>query len=245
MPTLLTGYWRLSRAPRYSLLFALPLLLGYQLLAAFASSGAHRSLRNGADVMLQTLFIAIAGRWGPIVFLCCVMGIGLWLVVRDIRAHGRRLSAAIFLGMAAEAVALALVFGLVVGALTSRVVGSSLLIPASPIAALGWPSRLMLSLGAGIYEELLFRVVLVTALATGARALLRWGPETAGAFGVVTGALAFSAVHYVGPYGDRLTLYSFVFRMIAGVFFSALYVLRGFGITAWTHALYDGLLLLG
>ncbi len=29
---------------------------------------------------------------------------------------------------------------------------------------------------------------------------------------------------------------------IAGVLFSGLYLLRGFGITAWTHALYDVLL---
>ena len=43
---------------------------------------------------------------------------------------------------------------------------------------------------------------------------------------------------------DRLQLYSFLFRMIAGVFFSALYLVRGFGITAWTHALYDLSLLL-
>ena len=57
------------------------------------------------------------------------------------------------------------------------------------------------------------------------------------------GAAVFSAFHYVGPYGDRLELYSFVFRLIAGLFFSALYVLRGFGITAWTHALYDVLVL--
>jgi hypothetical protein len=34
-----------------------------------------------------------------------------------------------------------------------------------------------------------------------------------------------------------------VFRTIGGLFFSALYVLRGFGITAWTHALYDILVL--
>ena len=55
--------------------------------------------------------------------------------------------------------------------------------------------------------------------------------------------MLFSAAHYIGAYGDRLTLYSFVFRMIAGVFFSALYLMRGFGVTAWTHALYDVLLL--
>jgi hypothetical protein len=56
---------------------------------------------------------------------------------------------------------------------------------------------------------------------------------------VVLGALIFSAFHYIGPYGDRLELGSFTFRAVAGVLFSGMYVLRGFGITAWTHALYD------
>ncbi len=55
----------------------------------------------------------------------------------------------------------------------------------------------------------------------------------------------FSAFHYIGPYGDPLRLDSFVFRMIAGLFFSGIYLLRGFGITAWTHALYDIFLLAG
>jgi hypothetical protein len=53
------------------------------------------------------------------------------------------------------------------------------------------------------------------------------------------GALIFSAFHYVGEYGDPLELGSFVYRAIAGLAFSGLYLSRGFGITAWTHALYD------
>src|SRR2546421_10624546 len=97
----------------------------------------------------------------------------------------------------------------------------------------------MLSLGAGIYEELLFRVLLVGALAAAARALLGWRPVTAGAAAPLLGAALFSAFPYIGPYGDRLQGYSFVFRMGAGLFFSALYLTRGFGVTAWTHALYD------
>jgi hypothetical protein len=100
-------------------------------------------------------------------------------------------------------------------------------------------TQLMISLGAGIYEELLFRVLLVGVLAWAARRLLGRGPGAAGVFATVVGALIFSAFHYVGPYGDRLELASFTFRAIAGVMFSALYLLRGFGITAWTHALYD------
>jgi hypothetical protein len=55
----------------------------------------------------------------------------------------------------------------------------------------------------------------------------------------IAGALIFSAFHYIGPYGDAWQVYSFVFRTIAGLFFSGLYLTRGFGVTAWTHALYD------
>ena len=241
------SYWQVSRAPRYSLLFALPLLLFYQVLAALQRVGPQGSLRNGADVILESLFVGLAGRRGPLVFMVCLMGLGVWLVARDMRKSGRGLRGVVFAGMLAEAVALALAFGVVVGGLTSHVVRPPPLPPAmiafAQIETLGGWTRLMLSLGAGIYEELLFRVVLVAALAWIGHAILGWRPAIAGGWAVLLGAVLFSAVHYVGPYGDRLTLYSFVFRMVAGVFFSALYLLRGFGITAWTHALYDVFLL--
>jgi hypothetical protein len=53
------------------------------------------------------------------------------------------------------------------------------------------------------------------------------------------GAILFSAFHYIGPLGEPMQLESFVFRTLAGLAFSGLYLTRGFGITAWTHALYD------
>jgi hypothetical protein len=105
--------------------------------------------------------------------------------------------------------------------------------------------QLMISLGAGIYEELLFRVVLVSGLAWLATRLFGWRRSGANIFAVVLGALIFSAFHYLGPYGERLALDSFTFRTVAGLLFSGLYVLRGFGITAWTHALYDVFLAVG
>ena len=86
----------------------------------------------------------------------------------------------------------------------------------------------MLSLGAGLYEELLFRVLLVSALAAGARAVFGFGVKGAGVFATLVGALIFSAFHYIGPFGDPFSLTSFTFRAISGVAFSALYLLRGF-----------------
>jgi len=246
MTTPLHFYWRAARAPRYSLLFALPLLLAYEAMAALLAAGRKTAVRNGADVLLKSAFIALAGEWGPRVFEVCLIGTGVWLVARDMKRHGTRLSIAVFAGMVAEVVVLALAFGVVVGGLTSRLLAP--LAPLAPLAigpadALPVATRLMVSLGAGLYEELLFRVVLVALLAFAARRLLGWRPVPAAAAATIAGALLFSTFHYLGPYGDPLALYSFLYRMLAGVFFSALYLGRGFGITAWTHALYDVLVL--
>jgi len=79
-------------------------------LAVWLAAGP-RSVRNGADVILQGLFTAVAGRWGPPLFMICLIGGGLWLVARDTRAHGSRPQEQVFLGMLAESLLLALAFG--------------------------------------------------------------------------------------------------------------------------------------
>ena len=243
-------YWYAARAPRYSLAFAFPLLVAYELLAFALSHGEVTGVRTGADVLLKSLFVALGGRYGLALFNVAMIGGGAAIAWRDARRSGGiRLG---YLGwMLAESVAYALVFGMVAGTLTV------LLLPhlafTAGVAATGsvWPggqsfaTQLMISLGAGIYEELLFRVVLVSGLAWLAMRLFGWRRAGANAFAVMLGALIFSAFHYIGPYGERLALDSFTFRTVAGLLFSGLYVLRGFGITAWTHALYDVFLAVG
>jgi len=243
---LTSDYWQASRSPRYSVLFALPLLVLYQILAAAVPAGPEGGVRNGADVMLQSVFMWVAGAWGPRLFMACLVVAGLWLVLRDLRSHPGRLRSGVFAAMLAEAIGLALVFGFVVGGLTAALLGEPppLSMVQGGTAQLGRGTVLMLSLGAGIYEELLFRVVLVGLFAWVARRVFGFRPLIAGTSATIAGALVFSAFHYIGPYGDPWQVYSFVFRTIAGLFFSALYLTRGFGITAWTHALYDVFLVL-
>jgi len=236
-------YFKDSRAHRYSILFALPLLLGYEALAAMLAKPGQGELRNGADALFRAAFTAVAGDRGPIIFMAAVSLLGVGLVVRDLR-KSNGLRAMMFVGMLAESVVLAFVFGVVVGLVTAQLLGSLHALSIGPVTELSWPTRLMLSLGAGLYEELFFRVVLVTALAAGARVVLGLGPRGAGFIAAFVGAFIFSAFHYIGPFGDEWKLQSFVFRMLSGLAFSGLYLLRGFGITAWTHALYDAFLLL-
>jgi hypothetical protein len=237
-------YWEESRSHRYSLVFALPLLLLYELLEALAPVRVQGGVvRNGADVILTSAFTALFGPRGPLVYMGLVIGGALVLVWRDRRAGPVRPH--YFALMLAESAVLALLFGVVVGVATVQLLGPLRSLAAGS-AGLGGSAleRLTLSLGAGLYEELLFRVVLVAMISNGLR-LIGFSRVTAGVVAVIAGALLFSAFHYVGALGDPLRLDSFVFRALAGVAFSALYLTRGFGITAWTHALYDVAVLLG
>jgi hypothetical protein len=234
-----TSYWALSRSPRYSLTFALPLLALYEILAQLLSG--QSGVRNGAEVMLKQGAQSLIGPSGPMIFLALLVAVLIFAITRDAKKHGAP-RGSVFLGMTIESALIAAVFGLVIGLATAKLITSfGLAVPA--MDQLGFSTALMVSLGAGFYEELLFRVLLVTALLLVARHALGWGPVAAGIFATLGGAIAFSAVHYIGPLGDQVSSQSFVFRTLAGLAFSGLYVTRGFGITAWTHAMYDVFLL--
>lgn len=244
-PTARSTYWSATRSPRYSLLFALPLLAAYEALAWALGRGGHSAVRNGADVLLKSLFVLLGGEHGLALFSLALLGGGAVLVARDLRRRGAP-RPAVFGGMVAESVLYALLLGGVVSLLTTLVLTGRLgAAQGGALATFDLPTQIMVSLGAGLYEELLFRVVIVTALALLAARVLRWRPLAAGSFAAVLGALIFSAFHYVGPYGDPFQLGSFTFRAIAGLLFSVMYLTRGFGIAAWSHALYDVFLALG
>jgi len=240
-------YFARSRTPRYSLALALPLLLLYEI-GAFALSGSlEYGVRNGADVLLKSLFLRVGGHYGVAAFSVVLLAVAAILVWRDIRRNGGRFEPGMLGWMLAEAAVYAAVFGVVVGWLTAAILGlPHLLAIQAGVPALGVGTRLVISLGAGIYEEILFRVVLTGGLLWAGQRLLHWKRGNAAATAVVLSALIFSAFHYVGSLGDTFTVASFMFRAIAGVAFSGLYVTRGLGVTAWTHALYDvGITLMG
>lgn len=243
----LQQYFVASRQSRYSITLALPLLVLYEGLTALLPQTAIAGIRNGADVLLKTVFVAFGGRTGVTAFGLLLLGGGAWAVWRDRTRHPGPLRAGVLSAMLGESVVYAGVFGFVVAMVTAAVLGGVGLaaLQAPGRVPLPMASQLVVSLGAGIYEELVFRVLLVSGLlALGT--LLGWKRPAALAVAIVVSALIFSGFHYIGPLGDRLTLASFTFRAVAGLVLSGLFAARGFGITAWTHALYDvGLALVG
>lgn len=233
------GYFDTTRSFTYSILFALPLLAAYELGAAWMADRGDAALRNGADVLLRT-FLAAGGVQGTLAFTGVILAVCLVLIaVEWRRKRVPPLRPAWFAGMMGESVLYALLFGTVVGTVTGWVTGAlSIPLQAAPLERLPVREGIVLSLGAGLYEELVFRVLLAGGIFLVFRSM---GLQTlrAGAFAAILAALVFSAFHYVGPYAYPWEMRTFVFRFLAGLALNALFLARGFGVAAWTHALYD------
>lgn len=236
-------YFRYTRSPWYSYLFVLPLLLLYQALVLAANLGQQRVVLNGADAMVQGFLAAIGVRgWlASWVVLAAVAGL---LVYRMDAAHRKApLRKDYFWWLLAESAAYATVFGTVVSVLTALMLPGMVGLQMGG-GALNFGQKLAASLGAGLYEELVFRLILTGGLLW-FFSKLRWKPAAAVLGSVLIASFLFSLVHYIGPYADRLLLTSFTFRFVAGVVLAVLFAVRGFAVAAWTHALYDVFLLLG
>lgn len=223
------GYWIESRQPLASLLFIAPLLIVYE--AGVLVLGPE-NVRNGADAWLRQFLDLIGfGQYFllPILTVCILLG---WHYTTR---RSWRLSRGIFYGMLGECALLAICLRLLLE-LQHVVLHTA----AEPIAlGIGATVRTGVGfLGAGIYEELLFRLILLPIAAWGFRRA-GFGSGAAMAAAVLLTSLLFAAAHHVGPHGEPFDAFHFLFRFLAGAFFSILFVYRGFGIAAGTHAGYD------
>ena len=104
--------------------------------------------------------------------------------------------------------------------------------------------QVTLAIGAGIYEEFLFRVLLIAGLSGILGFVFMWDKTFKNIIAVVLSGGIFSAFHFMGEYGDFFSMELFLIRFIAGLILGVLYMYRGFGITAYTHSIYDLIVLI-
>jgi len=206
----------------------LPMFLGYHLGVVFLP------VRNAADVVTSEL-IALADN-NLIAYGGLTLAIGATFVgVLAVLGRGVELKWNRFAVLAAEGVVYAVAMRLIAGYVVGRLfLGSAANDPFTGV---------VMSLGAGFYEEIAFRVLL---FGLGAKLWHLMYPDLLGAkrmvitvgWGLVAAA-AFSGWHHVGALGDPFDLRVFVFRWVCGLVFTVIYAWRGFAPAVWTHALYD------
>ena len=102
---------------------------------------------------------------------------------------------------------------------------------------------LWLSIGAGVYEELLFRLLLIGGGVFVFRKVFLWGTFWSSMLALVVSSLLFSAAHHVGTVGEEFDSFVFIFRMLCGMGLGMIFIARGLGIAVWTHAVYNVLVL--
>ncbi|MEC8559846.1 MAG: CPBP family glutamic-type intramembrane protease, partial [Planctomycetota bacterium] len=107
------------------------------------------------------------------------------------------------------------------------------------IADLGPMGKLAISIGAGLYEELVFRMLLIFLIHTLLVDAFRLPGIVGSVVAVVVSAILFTIYHPLEGVDGSLSLARLAFFMVAGLFFGAIFILRGFGIVVATHAFYD------
>lgn len=214
--------------PFTSAILVFPLFITYQVGILAGARG-----RNGADFVTDALIRLCDRDLGTYLLLLAGMIAGYGVVLAWLKRR-RRFAPGAFVPMLLEAAVYAFFMGAVIQLVIARFV------ELVPLLAIGGPSPaeiLVISAGAGLHEELVFRAILMGGLvqlfSLGLGRLPSWVAALA-----VSSAL-FALAHHIGPAGEVFTLWAFVYRSLAGVIFGLLYQLRGFAVAAWTHALYD------
>jgi hypothetical protein len=193
-----------------------PLLLAYEIGVLFAGHV------NGADVVTRALYATLASRTAYLL-LHAALAIGFLIWIRRTN-HWATLRLGIALPVIAEAACYALALRGLIGLLLN---------------GLGAGDTIISAAGAGVHEELVFRLGLMSGL-------VHMLQHRRGAFPIALAlsSLLFAGAHHLGAHGEPFTVHAFAFRTLAGATFGAIYWYRSLAHAVYAHTIYDLLVLL-
>lgn len=235
------SYGTASQRPLHALFFLLPLIVAYELGTTYYLSDPSHGLTEtiGAHSFLLRMFgnLGEYGRYIPAALLVTVL-----LLLHLFRRDPLSVKFRVIVGMFAEAMLWTIplwVFSLLVPLHPNGIGPPAAAGAGLDLMSLSWQARVTLSTGAGLYEELLFRLVLVTIAHFVIVDILRQSSSTGYVVAVIISALAFAFYHNITLPSGGVHLGLILFYVLAGGYFAVLMVLRGFGIVAMAHAMYD------
>lgn len=226
-------YLRITRSRSFGVLSVVTLLAIYE--AGLLWMGSDR--RNAAGVILSRFLDDLHPYGGVLFHLSLLL---LFLVAAGVAARRR------------DSLAVVTPMFFVESAAWATVLAPAVLFLRKPFLSLPAGEELLLDMGAGVYEEILFRFLLLGGMLRLAQ-FDPWslypvqknrpaGPVTHLGLALVAvgvSSIAFAWYHHVGPGGQDFSWGIFCFRALAGLLLSLLYLLRGLGVAVYTHALYD------
>ncbi|MBN2781354.1 MAG: CPBP family intramembrane metalloprotease [Candidatus Marinimicrobia bacterium] len=215
----------------YGVVTIIPLAIYYEISMFLVHRGMTAEVRNAADVMFKRLFASI-GFDGPI---AGVIMFAILFIISAIKqgAHKEKTGITIHWHYYPVMLAESALYAMLLFAMMAL----SMNMMSLPAMALS-PVDIGYCLGAGVYEELLFRALLLQGLLFLAGKLPGKTPllKTAA---LLASALLFAGAHYIGAAGDDFAWLTFLTRTLGGVLLGLVYMLRGLGPAVYTHAIYD------
>lgn len=248
-PSELRSYLARSRDLSFGIFLILPLLAVYEAGLVWLQI----TDRNGADIVIkealagtrsgQILLERVFALGGTAALTACNLAVIVLAAAVSIRILHRGAPLLRYVPyLLLEASIYALLFGPIALALQEGLGGLGL---GASSGTHGLAAEVVLSLGAGVYEELLFRVFGLSLLYLVFRRLLHAG--TAGAFvaALLLSSVGFAWFHHVGPWAGPFRWSLFVYRSFAGALLGIVFAARGPAVVVYSHALYDLFLLFG
>jgi hypothetical protein len=220
-----------------SLMLVFPLFLVYQVGVL-----AMPQVYNGADLITSELLHLLHGRLGAYVILNLLLGLGFLIALAVLRKrnefHARQ-----FIPVIVESALYAVTMGSLIVFVMTNVLGVDPRLSIGPPLTtgprdVGFFGRIILSFGAGVHEELVFRLLMIPAIVYLGERLLGLGRILSVALAFFISAALFSLAHHVVG-GEPFHIGVFVYRLLCGLVFAAIFYWRGFATAVYTHALYD------
>ncbi len=209
-------------------MFLLPFVIAYEIGALYSDHA----------IVARSLLAAVLEAFGPFgEYLPGVLVVVVLLAWHVAQRDRWELDWRLYLAMTAESIALAtplIMLALVWG---RQPAWATALQQVQPILIERWEEDLLMAIGAGVYEELVFRLMAITLLHMLLVDVIGLGVKSGGAVAIGCSAVLFAAYHFDAA--TPFTWIQFFFYSVAGGYFGALFAVRGFGIVAATHAFYD------
>ena len=225
-------YWSQSKRPIYAIWVVLPMLAIYEVgVAALGTfTDVPRGYRNGVDVFIQALLgkLGIYGSFISVAVVVIVLGIWQIASKQSWRANPKYLAGTVLEGVLYATALITLVFR----AQGMLAAGAEEVISDQRVAV-------VFSFGAGVYEEFVFRLLLVPLAIFVLRDGLGASKGGACVAAAILSGVLFALSHHVGPSAYQFNALGFAFRTFAGALFAFFFLTRGFAVTSLTHALYD------
>lgn len=224
-------YYYVTQRPWPSLLFVLPMLLIFELGSYLRQGGTDpKSIQLVATFLIEKM-VEVFGSSG--FFFPGLAMLAILLAIHLVGRHPWKFDAYVLPGMLGESLIWALPL-----LIFNRVIHQAILY-GGQAAQDAWLDQVIRCFGAGLYEELVFRLIFITFGVMVLVDVFKLNRMPAAIAIIFLSALLFASQHHPPLGAEPFNIVDFTFRAVAGLYLAGLFVFRGFGIAAGCHSFYN------